>query len=133
MTRSDYPEEHLGPSGHRDHADDDDATLRACWEAFAGEVEELLATNPDDMTPEQLVRLERLSDPFIDLYGYYQRSRLDSPVYTDPRLVAYLAERGRATAARWRARSSSRRGSWMPRRDSTSTGRATTTRRSGDL
>jgi SOS-response transcriptional repressor LexA len=102
MTKPDHSEEHLDPSGHPDHADDNDATLRACWDAFAAEAEELLAVDPDDMTAEQVARLERLSDPLIDLCGCYQRSRLDSPVYTDPRLVAYLAEADRKTRARRR-------------------------------
>jgi SOS-response transcriptional repressor LexA len=101
MTTSNHPDEHLRPSGHPDCADAD-AALRASWGAFAGEMEELLAVDPDDMTPEQLARLDRLSDPLIDLYGWYQRSQLDSAVYTDPRLVAYLAEQDRETRARRR-------------------------------
>ena len=74
--------------------DDEDAELAAAWEAFAAEAEELLAIDPEDMTPEQHGRLERMSDPLFDLYGYEQRSRPDSSIYDDPRLLEWLARQG---------------------------------------
>lgn len=69
----------------------DDETLTAAWAAFVAEAEALLRIDAADMRPEELERLERLSDPLIQLYGYYQRSRPASPVYSDPRLLEYLA------------------------------------------
>jgi hypothetical protein len=73
---------------------DEDAELAAAWEAFVAEAEGLLAVDPDDMTPDQLERLERMSDPLIDLIGYVERNRMDSPAYEDPRFLAWLAEQG---------------------------------------
>jgi SOS-response transcriptional repressor LexA len=66
----------------------------AMWDAFVAEVEALLATPPDDMTPEQLQQLRRLSDPLIDLAGYVKRQRADSPAFDDPRFLTWLTEQG---------------------------------------
>jgi hypothetical protein len=73
---------------------DEEAELAAIWEAFVAEAEELLAVDPDDMTPDQLARLERMSDPLIDLVGYVERQRVDSPAHEDPRFAAWLADQG---------------------------------------
>lgn len=57
---------------------DENAELMAEWEAFAAEAKELLAIDVEEMTPEQLERLERLSEPLIQLVNYARRSRTGS-------------------------------------------------------
>jgi SOS-response transcriptional repressor LexA len=74
---------------------DDAAELAAMWNAFVAEAAEMLAADPDDMVAEQVEQqLERLSDPLIDLIGYVERNRLDSPAYEDPRFATWLADQG---------------------------------------
>jgi SOS-response transcriptional repressor LexA len=75
-------------------ARDEDAELAALWTAFAAETKDLLAIDPDDMTPEQLERVLQMSDPLLDLVGYFELQRADSPAYQDPRFIAWLTERG---------------------------------------
>ena len=73
---------------------DDDVRLAAIWAAFAAEAGELAAVDPDDMTPEQLERLQCMSDPLVDLAGHLERRRADAPAYEDPRFATWLAEQG---------------------------------------
>ena len=74
---------------------DDAAELAAMWNAFVAEAAELLVVDPDEMMPDQVERrLERMSDPLVDLIGYVERHRMDSPAFEDPRFVRWLTEQG---------------------------------------
>ena len=75
-------------------ARDEHTELAALWRAFAAETKDLLVTDPEDMTPEQLERVVQMSDPLLDLVGYIELQRADSPAYQDPRFIAWLQERG---------------------------------------
>jgi SOS-response transcriptional repressor LexA len=73
---------------------DDDVRLAAIWAAFVAEAGGLAAADPDDMTPDQFERLQRLSDPLVDLVGHLERRRVDAPAYEDPRFATWLAGQG---------------------------------------
>ena len=49
----------------------------------------------DDLTAAESEQLEARTDPLIDLIGYYERYRPESPAYHEPRFVAHLASERR--------------------------------------
>jgi SOS-response transcriptional repressor LexA len=74
---------------------DEAAELAAMWNAFVAKATELLAADADDMMSDEVERLlERMSDPLVDLIGFVERYRMDSPAFEDPRFAAWLAGQG---------------------------------------
>ncbi|HEY2854901.1 MAG TPA: S24 family peptidase [Gemmatimonadaceae bacterium] len=63
------------------------------WKEFAAEARELLALDPDDMSPEELDRFEAISDAFIHLLGYAYESERERKAERDRRLVEELIRR----------------------------------------
>jgi phage repressor protein C with HTH and peptisase S24 domain len=51
--------------------------------------------DPDQLSVEELARLEAESDPLIDLVGYVERHRADSPAFEDPRFVEWYCREQR--------------------------------------
>lgn len=87
----------------------EDSTLSAderAWSAFVAECRALLAIPPELMSPEQLDRLEAISDAFLHLVGYANAIERRIVPEQDQRLAEELTqrkalERRRRVAPRW--------------------------------
>ena len=63
------------------------------WAAFEAEARALLAVVPEEMTAEQLDRLEAISDAFIHLVGFVESMQPRETARVDSRLLDELARR----------------------------------------
>src|SRR5690242_221901 len=79
-----------------------DSGIDEAWSAFLAEVRTLLASRLESMSPEQLDRLEAISDVLVHLAGHAESLRRNARPESDLRLVDEL-DRRRALARRGRA------------------------------